>query len=263
MRGGKTTGVLFAVLTVIALTSTTAALGFSPPEVGRCVKLGTKTGKFANSGCTKENTKSVGSYEWLPGAVKNKITTKGGVGALETLNGTTVGCNTEESGGEFNSPKTVTGVVVRFTGCHSVGFECTSPGQKIGEIVTNPLEGKIGIEKRVFKEGKEEPTKAKIAFDLFPKLEDGGLYVSFKCGTELNISVGGSVLVPLTPTDKMLTTFVLKYSAKKGIQKPENFEGEPKDILLTTINTKAPEQSGITIASTQSGEESLELNAGF
>ncbi len=262
MRCAKTTVVFFAVLAMSVVTAASAA-ALSGPEVGRCVKLGTKTGKFTNSGCTKESAKSVGSYEWMPGAVKNKITTKGGVGVLETLNGTAVGCSTEESGGEFNSPKTVTGVVVRFTGCHTVGFECTSPGQKIGEIVTNPLEGKIGIEKRVFKEGKEEPTKNKIAFDLFPTPEDGGLYVAFKCGTELSISVGGSVLVPLTPTNKMLTTFVLKYSAKKGKQKPEKFEGEPKDVLLTSINTKAPEQSGITIASTQSGEESLELNAGF
>ena len=62
--------------------------------------------------------------------MKNKFKTTGGVGALETLNGTAVGCNTEESGGEFNSPKTVTGVVVRFTGCHSAGFICSTAGPK-------------------------------------------------------------------------------------------------------------------------------------
>ena len=39
------------------------------------------------------------------GAVKNKLKTTGGTGKLKTLNGTTVTCVTEESGGEFNSRK--------------------------------------------------------------------------------------------------------------------------------------------------------------
>lgn len=261
MKCARAAGVLIAVSALGAMTAT-AASALSGPEVGRCVKVAAETGKFSTSACTAEKAK--GSYEWLPGAVKNKIKTTGGVGALETRNGTTVGCNTEESGGEFNSPKTVIGVVVKFTGCHSVGLECTSKGSKIGEIVTNPLEGKLGIIKRAYNAKKEEtPSKNKIGFDLFPTPADGGLYVTFDCGVTLHMTVGGSVIVPTAPTNKMVTTFVLKYAATKGKQKPEKFDKETKDVLLTEINGKTAEQSGITIESTQSGEESLELNAGF
>lgn len=252
MRCARTIGIFGAALATIALTSTTTALGFSPPEIGRCVKVAAKTGKFKSATCIKE--KANGNYEWEPGAVNNKFRTTGGVGVLETTNGTAVGCNTEESGGEFSSPKTVTGVVVKFTGCRSAGFICGTAGSTEGEIVTNPLEGRIGFENR---------PKKKVAFDLFPTAADEGLYVTFNCGVSLHVTVGGSVLVPVAPSDKMLTALSLKYKASRGHQKPEHFEGEPSDVLLTAINAKAPEQSGITITSTQDAEESLEVNAVF
>ena len=252
MKRARNIGVLVGVLAMSAATSATAASAYSPPEIGRCVKVTAKTGKFSSATCVKEKTG--GNYEWEPGAVKNKFTTTGGVGALETANGTAVGCDTEESGGEFSSAKTVTGVVVKFTGCHSAGFVCGTAGSAEGEIVTNPLEGRIGFENKL---------KKKVAFDLFPTAADEGLYVTFNCGVSLHISVGGSVLVPVTPSDKMLTALSLKYAASRGHQKPEHFEGEPNDTLLTEINGKKPEQSGITITSTQHAEESLEVNAVF
>jgi len=244
-----------SVLAIAMLTVMTAsASAFSPPEVGRCVKVAAKTGHFTSSSCIKESTvKAPGSYEWLPGAVKNKLKTTGGVGTLATVGGTTVTCKTQESGGEFNSPKTVTGVTVRFTSCEATGFKCATEGAKEGEIVTNPLEGRIGIENK---------EKKKVALDLFPTAEDGGLYVTFNCGASLHITVGGSVLVNVL-SDKMVSTLTLKYTSSKGHQKPEHFEGEPNDVLITEINGKKPEQSGITITSTQTGEEPLEANAVF
>jgi hypothetical protein len=172
---------------------------------------------------------------------------------LQTVSGTTVGCKHQESGGEFSSVKTVTGVVVRFTGCKSAGFLCSTKGAKEGEIVTNALEGRIGFENKALK---------KLAFDLFPIAADNGLYVTFNCTGALHITVGGSVLVPLT-ADKMALKFVLKYAQEKGIQKPQHFEGEPNDVLLTELNGKAPEESGIKITSTQVNEELLEANAVF
>jgi len=104
--------------------------------------------------------KAGGSYEWEPGAIKAKFVTTGGVGTLATAGGTTVVCKTEESGGEYNSTKTVTGVVVRFTSCEAAGFKCATSGAKEGEIVTNLLEGKVGYENKA---------KKKLALDLFRK----------------------------------------------------------------------------------------------
>jgi hypothetical protein len=231
-----------SALCVVAALATASAVAFSPPEIGRCVKVTVaKSGKFSSATCIKE--KKGGSYEWLPGAgPAAKFKTTGGVGTLETVNGTTVTCKTEGSGGEFNSTKTVTGVV-------------GTAGAKEGEIVTNPLEGRIGFENKA---------KKKIAFDLFPTAADGGLYVTFNCTGQLHITVGGSVLVNIE-SDKMLTSLALKYSAKRGIQKPVKFEGEPEDVLISEINGKKPEQSGITVTSTQTSEskEALEANAVF
>jgi hypothetical protein len=244
-----------SALCVVAALATASAVAFSPPEIGRCVKVTVaKSGKFSSATCIKE--KKGGSYEWLPGAgPAAKFKTTGGVGTLETVNGTTVTCKTEGSGGEFNSTKTVTGVVVTFTGCSSAGLTCGTAGAKEGEIVTNPLEGRIGFENKA---------KKKIAFDLFPTAADGGLYVTFNCTGQLHITVGGSVLVNIE-SDKMLTSLALKYSAKRGIQKPVKFEGEPEDVLISEINGKKPEQSGITVTSTQTSEskEALEANAVF
>ena len=119
--------------------------------------------------------------------------------------------------------------------------------------MTNPLEGKIGIEKK----------PKKVAVDLFPTPADKGLYATFTCLTTLKASVGGSVLVPIT-SDKMASTFTLKYGVKKGIQKPTKFEGEPEDVLLTEINSDGrDEKSGITITSTQVMEEEMEINTVF
>src|SRR5262249_42901900 len=105
MRVSQLTRTCFAALLIMGAVGVGSAWA-SAPEVGRCLKVAAGTGKFGSATCTAEKVK--GNYEWVPNGEKLKFTTVGGVGALETVNGTTVGCNTEESGGEFNSPKTVT-----------------------------------------------------------------------------------------------------------------------------------------------------------
>src|SRR5450432_3293618 len=113
MKRLNTMGLCTVAMLGICAVMVASAAAFSPPEIGRCVKVTAGSGKFTSSSCIKE--KAGGSFEWLPGAEKNKLHTTGGVGTLATLNGTTVVCKTQESGGEFNTPKTVAGVVVRFT----------------------------------------------------------------------------------------------------------------------------------------------------
>jgi hypothetical protein len=194
--------------------SAAPALAFSPPEVGRCKGVAAGKGKFSSSSCTIE--KAGGSYEWTPGAVKAKFKTKGGLGTLETKSGTTVQCKTETSGGEFTGTKAVAGVVVKFNECSGAGFKCSTAGSKEGELVTKTLEGVIGVEKKGL------TAKAnKIAFDLFPAGKTG-FFIEFACGT-LTVKVKGSVLVPITTTNKMQLTLVLKYAATSGRQKPEGF----------------------------------------
>lgn len=254
MRCLRTVGLcLTACITAGAVMASAASA--AAPEIGRCEKVA-GNGKFSSATCTKEEAGTKvgkGNYEWHAGAgAKNKFKSTGGSGVLETVQGTAVGCKTEESGGEVNSPKTVTGVVVRFTGCQTLGTPCSTSGAASGEIVTNQLEGKIGFEKK----------PKKVAFDLFPTAADGGLYVTFTCLTTLKATVGGSVLVNIT-SDKMALTYSLKYTEKKGIQKPVKLEGEPEDVLLTSLNEHVAEKSGITITTTQTDEEEMEINTVF
>jgi hypothetical protein len=210
-------------------------------------------GKYASATCI--SLKAGGSYEWLPGVEKKKFTTKitEGAATLETVKGSKVVCKTETSTGEYTGTKTVGGVVLILTGCERLGEKCSSAGAAGGEIVTKSLEGVLGIEKL----GVTNATN-RIAFDLFP-VGKTGMVMEFSCGgTE--VSVQGSLIVPVS-ANKMLLTSTLKYSASKGKQKPEMFVGELKDILEASFNKEVFAQTGLTLKTTQTNEEPVEVNS--
>ena len=54
----------------------------------------------------------------------------------------------------------------------------------------------------------------------------------------------------------MLTTTTLKYAAMAGIQKPEQLEGGDPEFLTNSLF----EEVGLTVASTQTNEEAVEIN---
>jgi len=231
-------------MSAVAVASASAAA----PEYGRCLTAG-KTGGFTDSKCTKASGTKTGKYEWFPGVVKVKQTTKGGKGLLESIHGLAVKCETETSVGEYSGTKEVKNVVVTFKGCESAGSKCSTTGQKSGELVTKKLEGIVGFENKAL---------LKTALDLFPAGKTG-LFIEFSC-LGLTVAVRGSVLVPVK-SDTMSLTVALAYKATKGKQKPEHFEGEPNDILEASFRGGAFEQAGQTITTTATNEEKLELNA--
>lgn len=252
MRHMRAAGIwLVAVVAIGALAATSASA--ATPEYGRCLKAEktgkTYNGRFTNSVCTTESGTKTGKYEWFPGAVKNKQTTKGGKGVLETVTGTAVRCETETSVGEFVGTKEVKNVVVTFKGCESAGSKCSTTGAGTGELVTKKLEGIVGFTNKAAKD---------TALDLYPAGRTG-LFIEFSC-LGLTVAVRGSVLVPVK-SDKMGSTEKLVYKATKGKQSIEHFEGEPTDILEASFRGGAYEQSGQTITSVATYEEKLELNA--
>jgi hypothetical protein len=235
-------------------TFTTAA----PPEYGRCVKLakGVK-GKYATATCTSPATAEKFAFEWEPGpGPKAKFTTAIKaltVATLETVTKKLIVCTGQTSTGEYIGRKTVGNVVITFTGCEMAGSKCTGAGAEEGEVITNTLEGVLGIEKT----STEGPAKNKIAQDLFPVGEEGAL-LEFSCGST-PVSVRGSVLSPVK-ANKMLSTATLKYAATAGKQKPEKFEGLPKDVLETSFGEAAFDQSGLKLTTIQTSEEKIEIN---
>jgi hypothetical protein len=242
-------------------TSTGADQTFTtaePPEYGRCVKLakGVK-GKYATAACTSAATAEKFAFEWEPGpGPKAKFTTtikELTVATLETVTKKQVVCTGQTSTGEYTGRKTVGSVVITFTGCESGSSKCTSSGAAEGEVVTKTLEGVLGIEKT----STEGPVKDKIALDLFP-VGKTGLLMEFSCGLT-PVSVQGSVLNPVK-TNKMLLMATVKYAATAGKQKPDKFEGLPKDVLETSFGEAAFEQSGLKLTEIQANEEKIEIN---
>jgi YVTN family beta-propeller protein len=243
-------------------------VGANPPEYGRCVKVpsekvGTRTvyhGGFTAATCLVRSGTHTGKYEWEAGVLKAHFTTK--IKALtkvtlQTVKGSKVTCTGETSSGEYTSLKTVGGVVLTLTGCELVSSKakCASAGGAPGEIVTKQLDGVLGIDTLG-----ETAAKNKIGLDLFPVGKTGPL-MEFSC-TSTTVSVQGSVIVPVT-TNTMMLAVTVKASAATGKQKPENFVGEPKDILEESFNGGGFEQMGLTLTTTQTNEEPVEVNSVF
>ncbi len=240
-------GLAVAVLACVAVVAPAWAL--EAPEIGRCVSHA--GGKYTNDVCTKAaKGKKVGSFEWEAGAIKKKFAGVGGVGTLETVKANKVTCKTEASSGEFTSAKTVGNIAVTFTGCENLGYKCVSPGKAEGELDTNPLAGSLVWEKF----GK------KVAVDLVP--QSGELFIEFQCGPA-NVKVKGSVLTNI-PVNKPETKVEMKFTAKKGKQKPEYYytskTEKVKDVLISKIGATEFEQAGQTITNVQTAEEPLEVN---
>ena len=228
------------------------------PELGRCVKLakGVK-GKYATAACTSAATAEKFAFEWEPGpGPKAKFTTSVKaltVATLETVARKQVVCTGQASTGEYTGSKTVGNVIITFTGCAMGASKCASSGAEEGEVVTKALEGVLGIEKT----STEGPVKNKIALDLFPVGKTGPL-MEFSCGLT-PVSVQGSVLDPVK-SNKMASLATLKYTESAGKQKPERFEGAPKDVLETAFGEAAVEQSGLKLTTIETDEEKIEIN---
>ncbi len=229
-----------------------------PPEFGRCIK--TTGGTYEDAGCT---TKGSGkNYEWHPAfggslplektGFSNAIK-EGTVAELETVGKNLVACTGESAGGKYTGNKTVGSVVVTFTNCSSFGMSCKSEGAATGTVVTYALEGVLGVE-----ELGAEPSLNKIGEDLFPVGHSGPIG-ELKCGG-VQMTIAGSIISPVNANAMKLTATV-KSKAVKGKQRPENFVGEPPEVLMTTIEGGAPEQGGETLTVNQTNEEKVEINS--
>lgn len=247
-------GVVVAVAVIGGTLFAASAFALEAPELGRCVSQ--TGGAYTNNLCTKAaKVGKPGSFEWLPGAVKNKFTGVGGAATLETVHKVKVACKTEASTGEYTSPKDVGNINVTFTGCESLGYKCKTPTSAEGVLSTVPLSGSLVWEK----------FKKKVAIDLVP--QSGELFIEFQCGPA-NAKVKGSVMTNL-PTDVVKTVFEQRFTAKNGKQKPEFYytatDEKVQDILISKIGGPGAEleQAGQTVTNTQTDEEPLELNRYF
>jgi hypothetical protein len=257
---GRNTAILNGTLSEAEAPAVAAVLPL--PDVGRCEKTegvleGKKTvyhGRYTNASCVAESETHTGKYEWTegPGAGK-KFTGTSKALTIETVGKSKVTCSASASQGEYTGPKTQS-VSLTLTGCkgvlHGKSASCQNTASQ-GEITTSPLDGELEFTNET------EPAKPIVGLDLKPTPPSTSV-VAFECGGEW-VSLGGSVIAPISAVDKMASTFKLKAAATEGRQTPEQFEGGVKDTLTVAIAGGAQEQAGLTASDTVVNEEPLEI----
>jgi hypothetical protein len=154
---------------------------------------------------------------------------------LETVGKTKVTCKKGGDAGKGIGPKELD-VTLFLQECKIPGALCTSAGAVPGEIVTPTLLGTLGYIHKVPKA---------VGLDL---TSPSGPIMQFMCGATPFV-VTGSVIGKIGPLNKPLppgTPFKLVFAQKEGKQKYPNFEGEPPDVLLTSIGGGPLEESGLS-----------------
>ncbi len=224
------------------------------PEFGRCVKVAKDAGKYKSSGCTSLGGSE--DYEWFAGVVTPPFTTKLSSGSV-TLESVVLAakmvCTGETGTGAYTGLKKVGTVVLKFTGCVLAGESCSSAGSAPGEVVTETLDGVLGVEKLG-----ADSLKNKIGLDLYPAASSS--LIAFSCGASTHAVLQGSVIVPVE-ANKMGLSQTLKFKESKGKQKPERFVVARQDILEQSINSAPFEQAGVTMTVTQASGEEVEVNS--
>jgi hypothetical protein len=221
------------------------------PEYGRCVEVTLHTGLYASSGCTKWG--SGGRYEWHPGAVGVRFKLNASAVAFETVKRSLITCSSETGSGEYTDQKSLGDIHLTFAGCEQLGQKCTSLFAAEGELVTNALEGVLGV----LRLGSTNASN-KIGLELFPAGKTGAL-MEFSCGLT-TVTLRGAVIVQVV-ANRMLSATTLKYSASRGKQHPERFLGEPTAILEASFGNKAYEQTGLALEATQTSGAPVEINS--
>ena len=171
-----------------------------------------------------------------------------GQSAITTAAGTQLRCSGEHGSGTFTTSKTLGGVVLRFTGCEADGQPCSSKGLAAGEIQTEHLNGQVGW---------ISASSKKVGIALNPAASNGP-FMEYTCGTT-PVTISGGVITALT-VGKMVGSQTLKYSGKKGVQKPERFEGGARDTLSIKEGAGAAVAAVLGLNTTLTFEEPIEVN---
>ncbi len=239
--------------------------GESLPERGRClaapVEHGAKHGAYTDSSCTTASEARTGSFEWSPGAGASRLTLSGGSSTLETAHKSKLEltCTHLAGSGEYTGAKTEL-LHITLTGCEATGRgACEDEGASSGEVVLAPLEGELGTIAKASSETKPPSTGTALR-------PTGGKrdVAAFECGTGASIQkvlVEGSLIGATGALDQMSSSSTIAFSAKRGRQKPEAFEGGAPDVLLASLNGGAAEAAGLSVTVSAASEEPLEIKA--
>ena len=235
------------------------------PAVGRCVTVPSGTGEYKGGHCVT-SAGGKGTHDFLAGpGPKPKFKGTIGVTRLETVGKKyVVACSSGTATGEYTGQKTAKVTLVLLGCVNELTLQkCQTTPLKESAIEPPAIEGELG-----FIKGGVHP---KVGLDLKPSVP-----ITFSCGVlpeaPTSVSVEGSAIGLIAPTDSMRTVYKLTYAASGGKQNPEKFESGLKDTLSLTRMTgfeSTTEQVGLTIIGTQpklkplfvEDEEKVEIKA--
>jgi hypothetical protein len=222
------------------------------PEFGRCAKV-FGNGVFTSSNCETESPTETGTYDWLRGVEARSFATapKAVTVKLEAAGSKEkVTCTGESASGQVTGYKTVGDVVIRLTGCESLGGPCTTGALAAGELETSVLDGSLGIVSTTEKLGKET---FHLGVSLHPT--ESVPFLEYTCSVSGSWTLGGALIAQVTSGKTSKTTSV-KWAASGGKQKPEAFEGGATEVLTNQLG----EHVGLTLTSSITYEEPVEIN---
>jgi hypothetical protein len=232
------------------------------PEFGRCVKVAAGQGKYKAPTCT--TTTTTNSYEWYPafGTEPLKAThfTTAIKPATTLLLETTktkqkIRCSGQVGTGEYSGAKTAAAVILTLTGCFKgVSTDHCQNTAAEGEIVSNALDGELGVIKT-----ETEASKDQLGLQL--KAAGGEAIAEFSCAST-PVKLRGSVIVQVK-ADSMLSTMTLAFAQSKGVQKWTGFAGgvPNEDILEAQVGEAGQfEQTGLALSTIQTNSEPVEAN---
>ena len=225
MKRSKNIGpALVAVFAVGAMTATAASA--AAPEFFHCVA---KAGGAFAAGC--ENAGSGFAKETVKTGSSIKFTDKEGLSKLNAKAETSLSCPADTSKGEITGPKSIAGVVVRFTGCTAKegmqpGCKSNSTHQGPGIIETNVLKGTLGG-------ASETKTGAQVPGESFVPVGSEFATIEAPCLATKVFEVTGGVIGEVKPIKTMQRTGELIFACKPAgstVQKLAFLDAGPETV---------------------------------
>jgi len=269
MKRFRIVGLCLAAIFALSAFAATASAE-TPPEVGRCLKKA--GGKWKDGACKVASKVGEEKFEWYPayvGGVPNpepkppklkytSVNKPETTIQLESKSGAVITAKSQSATGEVTGAKTNIAQNIIFGSVEFEGFKCKSTkpaAPNEGEVRVEDLNGNIGIEKKSL----EGPAKDKVANRFVPK--SGTTFTEFSCSV-IPVIVRGAVLNNVTANAMkgFPTPVTVKFTGAKGKQKPEKFEGGPKETLESSIKGGPFEQSDQVLTTLQKNQEKLEIS---
>ncbi len=197
------------------------------PEFGECLPVSGGTGAWTNKGCS--SAVGSGKYEWLPDSERQafQLDQVGGATSIGPLAGSALTCRRSAGSGAIDGYQSVSGVVLHLEECELAGQQCTSAGAAAGVVVSEPLEGVLGVTRTG-----ATPAKDKIGLALYPAGHSGPV-LEASCGASA-VAVRGAVIGPVK-TGRMGHPQLTWAASSKGAQKPRAFAGGPNETLEASV----------------------------